>query len=122
MSQQLKQAMKSRDAAALKALRSIRAAFLTARKSENARSDSLNDAEAVAVLRKLAKMRQESIDMFAEGGRNDLVEGERAELQVIERWLPQLAGHELVATWVSEAIAKTGASKPSDMGKVMGYV
>lgn len=113
--------MRSKDADALKALRSIRAAFIIALKAEGA-ADTLSDAEAIACLRKLAKQRVESIEMFRSGGRDDLADGEAAELTIIERWLPKLASEDTVAEWVKTAIEKTGASKPGDMGKVMGYV
>lgn len=115
----LKDAMRAKDAERLKALRAIRASFLTALKSEGA-GDKLSDKEAIASLRKLAKMRQESIDMFQKGGRDDLVQAETNELNVINQWLPTLASSEQMHTWAQEAVDKTGASKPGDMGKVMG--
>lgn len=121
VSEELKIAMKAKDAERVKALRTIRAAFLTVLKEEGGR-DSLPDKEAVASLRKLAKMRQESIDMFQKGGRDDLVQAEQAELAIIEHWLPSMASEEQVTTWAKDAIEKTGASKPGDIGKVMGYV
>lgn len=121
VSQKLKEAMKSRDTDALKALRGIRAAFLTALKEPGV-GDTLPDNVAVAQLRKLAKMRKESIEMFKKGGRDDLVQAERKELDVIEQWLPTLADAEQTTLWVKEAIEKTGASRKGDMGKVMGYV
>ena len=65
----------------------------------------------------MAKMRQESIDMFTEGGAQDRADAERAELAVIERWLPKLADEEQTRIWVQEAIALVGGD---NMGKVMG--
>lgn len=121
VSQKIKDAMRAKDADALKALRAIRAAFLTALKAEGA-ADKLSDKDAVAALRKLAKMRNESIDMFTQGGRQDLADGEKAELDVIEQWLPTLATPDQTTVWAKDAIEKTGATKPGDMGKVMGYV
>lgn len=121
VSQKLKEAMKNKDTARLRALRGIRAAFLTALKASGA-GDSLPDAEAVAQLRKLAKMRRESIEMFAKGGREDLVEAERFELGVIEGWLPTLAGEEAMREWGREAIEKVGAKGKADLGKVMGMI
>ena len=121
VSQKMKEAMKAKDPATLNALRGIRAAFLTALKEEGA-GDKLSDEQAITQLRKLAKMRKESISMFKEGGRDDLAEKEELELNVIEQWLPTLASEEVVEGWAKEAIEKTGASKPGDMGKVMGYV
>lgn len=119
VSQKLKEAMKSKDAARLKALRGIRAAFLTASKEAGA-GDSLSDEVAIAQLRKLAKMRKESITMFKEGGRDEMADAEEQELAVIEQWLPSLADAEQTTIWAKEAIEKTGASKKGDMGKVMG--
>lgn len=119
VSQSLKEAMKNKDTSKLKALRGIRAAFLTALKQEGA-GDSLPDKAAIEQLRKLAKMRKESIDMFRKGGRDDLADAEEAELDVIEQWLPTLASREQTIEWAKEAIAKVGASKPGDVGKVMG--
>lgn len=115
----LKNAMRAKESEKLKALRAIRAAFLTALKSEGA-GDKLSDKEAIASLRKLAKMRQESIDMFQKAGRDDLVQAETYELNVINHWLPTLASPEQMRTWAQQAVEKTGASKPGDMGKVMG--
>jgi uncharacterized protein YqeY len=66
----------------------------------------------------MAKMRKESIDMFEKGGAMDRAEAERAELQVIGRWLPAQASEETVRGWVKEAIAEAGAD--NNAGKVMG--
>lgn len=121
VSQKLKEAMKQKDTAGLRAYRGIRAAFLTALKEAGA-ADSLPDDVAIAQLRKLSKMRNESITMFRTGGRDDLADAEQAELDIIEQWLPKLADREQTVAWATEAISKTGASKPSEMGKVMGYV
>jgi uncharacterized protein YqeY len=77
-----------------------------------------NVIQAVTVLRKLAKMRQESIQMFQDGGALDRANAEREELQVIERWLPQLANEEQTTTWVLEAIETVGSV--DNVGKIMG--
>ncbi|KAI0567673.1 Aspartyl/glutamyl-tRNA(Asn/Gln) amidotransferase subunit B [Gracilaria domingensis] len=121
VSQKLKEAMKKKDAAALKALRGIRAAFLTASKQEGA-GDSLPDKVAIEQLRKLAKMRKESIEMFRKGGRDDMADDEKAELEVIEQWLPTLASREQTVLWAKDAMLKVGAAKPGDIGKVMGVI
>lgn len=119
VSQKMKEAMKSRDTESLKALRGIRAAFLIALKEAGA-GDTLPDDVALAQLRRLAKMRNESITMFRQGGRSDMADAEQKELDIIEQWLPSLADAEQTTVWVKEAIEKTGASKKGDMGKVMG--
>ena len=65
----------------------------------------------------MAKMRMESVEMFEKGGATDRAEAERAELAVIERWLPSMASEEQVQEWVKDAIKEAG---PDNMGKVMG--
>lgn len=114
----MKDAMRAKDKPRLAALRNIRAAFLEAMKSDG--RDALPEEEAQAILRRLAKARRESIDAYREGGREEMALDEEAELAVIEAYLPQLADEATTAAWVDEAIAQTGASGPSDTGKVMG--
>lgn len=114
----MKQAMRDRDKPRLAALRNIRAAFLEAMKSDG--RESLPDPEALQILRRLAKARQESIAAYREGGREELAESEESELEVLTAYLPKLADEPQTRGWVREAIARTGAAGPSDMGKVMG--
>eukprot|EP00172_Hildenbrandia_rubra_P004676 Plantae.Rhodophyta-Hildenbrandia_rubra.ctg9951.p1 GENE.Plantae.Rhodophyta-Hildenbrandia_rubra.ctg9951~~Plantae.Rhodophyta-Hildenbrandia_rubra.ctg9951.p1 ORF type:complete len:228 (+),score=44.42 Plantae.Rhodophyta-Hildenbrandia_rubra.ctg9951:261-944(+) len=120
VSSRLKTAMKSKDAQTVKALRGIRASFITALKEKG--EDSLGDPEAIKCLRKLEKMRKESIEMFQKGGRQDLVEEEQKDLAIIQEYLPQLAGEDQVRKWVQQAVDTTGASRMGDMGKVIGAV
>ncbi|MCB9669026.1 MAG: GatB/YqeY domain-containing protein [Alphaproteobacteria bacterium] len=118
VSEDLKVAMKARDKDRLQGLRGIRAAFIEALKADG--SETLDPEEELAILRRLAKQRRESIDAYVAGGREELADTERAELAVIEGYLPSLAGPEQTAAWVDAAIAATGASTMKDMGKVMG--
>jgi uncharacterized protein YqeY len=115
---QMKAAMKAKDAARLSALRNIRAAFLTEMKKDG--SETLDDAVSIQLLRKLAKQRQESIDAFTQANRPERVAEERAELGVIEEFLPRLADEATTRGWVAEAIAASGASNAKELGKVMG--
>ena len=115
---QLKDAMKAKDAARLGALRNIRAAFLVEMKKDGA--ETLDDATSIAVLRRLAKQRQESIDAFTLANRPERVAEEQAELRVIEEFLPRLADETTTRTWVREAIAASGATSAKDLGKAMG--
>jgi hypothetical protein len=115
---QMKDAMKAKDAPRLGALRNIRAAFLTEMKKDG--SETLDDATSIGVLRKLAKQRQESIEAFSQGGRPERADEERAELAVIETFLPRLADAATTRAWVQEAIAASGAGSPKELGKVMG--
>ena len=116
----MKDAMRAKDKPRLKALRNIRAAFLEAMKSDG--RDSLPDDEALSILKSLAKKRRESIELYTQGGREDMAADEQAELDVIDAFLPAVADEAQTKAWVDEAIAKTGASGPSDMGKVMGVL
>lgn len=118
VSEQIKVSMRARDKARTTSLRNIRAAFIEALKADG--SETLSDASAVAILTRLGKQRRESIEAYTAGGREDLVAAEQAELAIIETWLPTLADEDTVRGWVAEAVAATGASGPSDIGKVMG--
>jgi uncharacterized protein YqeY len=118
VSAQMKDAMKAKDEARLAALRGIRAAFLNECKKDN--STTLPDDVAVTLLRKLEKQRQESIDAFTAAGRADRADAERAELAVIQTFLPQLADEATTRRWVDEAIAASGATSGKELGKVMG--
>lgn len=111
-------AQKAKDAPRVAALRNIRAGFLVEQKKDN--SPTLGDDACVAVLRRLEKQRHESIDAFEKAGRPERVAEERAELAVVESFLPSLADETTTRAWVDEAIAASGASKPSDVGRVMG--
>jgi hypothetical protein len=120
VNERLAEAMKARDAARVGALRGIRAAFLNEMKKDNAKT--LSDEVSVEVLRRLAKQRRESIEAFAGAGRPERAAEERAELAVIDEFLPRLADEDTTRAWVREAIAATGAAQPGDVGKVMGAV
>ena len=115
---QMKDAMKAREAARLGALRSIRAAFLVEMKKDG--SETLDDAVALGVLRRLAKQRQESIEAFTQAKRPERVAEEQAELAVIEAFLPRLADEATTRGWVREAIAASGATSAKELGRVMG--
>lgn len=118
VSDQLKEAMKARDKVRTTALRGIRAGLIEAMKADG--SSTVSDEAAIALLRRLAKQRLESIEAFDQGGRAELADQERAELAVIDSFLPQLADAATTRGWVEAAIAATGASSMKDMGKVMG--
>lgn len=115
VTEQMKVAMKAKDTKRLATIRLIRSAFANAAIEQKV--DKVNDEQAIAVLRKMAKMRQDSIKMFQDGGATDRAEMEQAELDIIESWLPAMADEETTRKWVQEAIEKVGAD---NMGKVMG--
>jgi len=115
---QMKAAMKAKEALRLSTLRSMRTAFLNEMKKDG--SDSVSDEVCQTLLRKLEKQRKESIEAFTKGDRPEMAENERAELAVIQEFLPQLADEAQTRAWVEAAIAQTGAAGAKEMGKVMG--
>ena len=115
---QMKDAMRAKDALRLSTLRSMRTVFLNEMKKDG--SNSVSDEVCESLLRKLEKQRKESIDAFSKGGREEMANNERAELAVIQEFLPQLADADQTRAWVEAAIAETGAASGKDMGKVMG--
>ncbi|MDX5381420.1 MAG: GatB/YqeY domain-containing protein [Rhodobacterales bacterium] len=118
----LKQAMKDKAADRLSTLRLINAAIKDRDIAARGDTDStgVGDAEVLAILGKMSKQRMESVRAYEEGGRVDLAERERAEIAVIEEFLPRQLTAAEIEDAVSEAIATTGASSIRDMGKVMG--
>jgi uncharacterized protein len=109
-------AMKSRDAARLSTLRMVKAAFMN---REIEKMGALDDDEMLKLLRSMVKQRRDSIEQYTKGGRQDLVDHEQAEIEVISAYLPQSASSEEIEAAVNAAIAETGASSMKDMGRVM---
>ena len=114
----LKEAMRSGDAARKRALRTLITAISRAeRAGEELRE--LSDEEILQIIAKEAKKREESIEAYERGGRADLVAEERAELEVLRAYLPRQLTREEIEARAREVIAEVGASSPRDMGKVM---
>jgi uncharacterized protein YqeY len=84
--------------------------------------DKLTEQEEIKVIQSLAKQRRESIELYKQGGRNDLVETETKELSIIEEYLPQAMSEEEVRRLVRKTVKETGAESMSDLGKVMPLV
>ncbi len=119
MESDLKEAMKARDAETRDALRYIISAFKYAEIEERR---ELTPEEELKVLRQQVKQRQDSIEQFTAGNRQDLVEKEAGQLKVLERYLPQQMSDDELAAFVAAGIAESGAAGPKDMGKVMGLL
>lgn len=115
----LTSAMKAQDANRTSTLRMVKAAMMN-RQIE--KGSELDDEDMQKLLRSLVKQRRDSIEQYEKGGRQDLVDKERAEIDVIETYLPQAASQEVIEQAVIAAIAETGASSMKDMGKVMKAV
>jgi uncharacterized protein len=110
-------AMKAKDEAATSALRMLKSAI---KYKEVDLKREIKDEEVIEVLSKQAKQRKESIEGFEKGGRADMAAKEKAELALIEKYLPASLNDEELVKLIEEAIKSTGAAGPKDMGKVMG--
>ena len=109
-------AMKAKDQARLAPLRMLKAAF-TNRQVERGRA--LDAGEERQVVMNLIKQRRDSIELFRQGGRQDLVDRETAEIPVLEAYLPAAADPATIALLIDETIAETGAGSVKDLGRVM---
>jgi hypothetical protein len=112
-------AMKAHDAPRLSALRMLKAALVN-RSVERGRD--LDEVESQQVVTTLVKQRRESIEHFLAGGRTDLANKERAEIALLETYLPPALGPAEVEQAIEAAIAETGATSPKDLGRVMKAV
>ena len=115
----LKQAMRAKDATKLGVLRMLKSALKYAAIAKSCAEADLSDAEAVPVIRKQAKQRQDSIESFEKGGRAELAEKEREELAILHSYLPQAMSPDELAMVVRETIAEIGATSKAQMGTVM---
>jgi uncharacterized protein len=122
LAEDLKTAMKSRDAAALNVLRALKTALTNAAIEKGGAGAELDDAEALAVVRKQVKQRADSAAGFRAGGREDLAATEEAEAKLLENYLPQALSEAEVAALVEQAVAATGAAGKAQMGAVMKAV
>ncbi len=115
---ELKAAMKAKDQAALRTLRAIKSAILLAKTDGSGKE--LDEVGELKLIQKLAKQRQESIEIFNKQGREDLAQTEQEELAVLKKFLPEQLGEEELRAIIESVIQSTGASSMKDMGKVMG--
>ncbi len=113
----MRDAMKARDERRVGTLRLVMAA---AHNRQIELGHELTDAEVVEVLDRQVKQRRESVELYRGGGRDDLADVEEAEIVILREFLPEPLTDAEVEQLVRAAIASTGASSPSDMGKVMG--
>lgn len=112
-------AMKAKDAARTSTLRLVKTAIMNKEIEKGSKDTALTDEELTKLLQTLVKQRRDSIEQYEKAGRAELAEKERAEVSVIEEYLPQAASREEIERAVAEAIAETGASSMKEMGAVM---
>lgn len=119
ISEDIKAAMKARDKVRLETLRNIKKVFLEAKTAPGA-DDTLEDADALKIIQKLAKQGKETAKTYEDNGRNDLAEAEKLQVAVLEEYLPQQLSETEVEQRIQAIIQETGASSMKDMGRVMG--
>jgi uncharacterized protein YqeY len=115
----LKEAMRAKDATKLGVLRMLKSALKYAAIEKSGAEAELSDAEAIQVIRKQAKQRQDSIESFEKGGRTELAHKENEELALLNSYFPQAMSSEELEKIVRETIAELGAASKAQMGAVM---
>jgi len=114
----VKEAMKAREKEKLEALRAIKSALMLEATKDG--SGEVSEEAGMKILQKLHKQRKDAAALYKEQGRDDLLQDEVYQAGIIEAYLPAQMSEDEIAVVVKEIIAKTGASSPADMGKVMG--
>lgn len=120
--QDLKSALLGGDAQRVSTLRGLKSVILYAKVAAGTRDQAMPDDQVIQLLSKEAKKRQESADLYAQGGNEDRAEAELAEKAIIEKYLPTQLSEAELTTIVDQAIAETDASGPAAMGQVIGKV
>jgi uncharacterized protein YqeY len=115
----LKEAMRARDAARLGVLRMLKSALKYAAIEKASADGELDDAEATRVIRKQVKQRQDSVESFVKGGRAELADKEKSEMEILNHYLPAAMSADELAAIVRQTIAETGATSKAQMGAVM---
>ncbi|MGB1183124.1 MAG: GatB/YqeY domain-containing protein [Candidatus Puniceispirillaceae bacterium] len=124
IAQAMKDALKSKDQATLSTIRLIVAALkdrdIAARSDNN--HDGISDDEILSMLQTMIKQRNESAKMYEDGGRPELADAEKAEIVLIQQFLPEQLSKDDIEKAITEAIAQTNAASIKDMGKVMAHL
>ena len=119
ITEDMKSAMKAKEAAKLFAIRLLNAAI---KQKEVDERIELDDAAVAAVIEKLVKQRKDSVTQYEAANRQDLADIEKAEIEILSAYLPEKMSSEEIAAAVAAAVAQTGAKGPADMGKLMGVL
>ena len=119
LTEDMKTAMRAKDQVSLSTIRLINAAIKQFEVDERTEAD---DAKVISILTKMVKQRKDSAKIYTEAGRQDLADKENAEIEILNRYLPQMMSAEEIKTVVEAVITEIGASGMADMGKVMGVL
>lgn len=121
--EEMKNAMRAKDATKLMVMRGLLSAFTNELVSQGKTpQETLSDEDALAVIKREAKRRKDSIQQFTDGGRADLAENEKAELDILSEFLPSLLTKEEITSVVKAKIMELGVSDKSGIGKLIGAV
>jgi uncharacterized protein YqeY len=120
--QDIKAAMMAREAAKLGVLRMLKTSLMNAAIEKGGAGSTLDDSDALAIVRKEVKKRQDSVEAFEKGGRPEMAAAEKAEIDILNSYLPQQLSPAEVEALVKAAIAEAGATSKKDMGAVMKLV
>ncbi len=120
--QDIKAAMLARETAKLGVLRMLKTALMNAAIEKHGAGGALDDSDALAIVRKEIKKRQDSVEAFDKGGRPEMAANEKAEIEILHTYLPQQLTADEVTALVQAAIAEAGATTRKDMGAVMKIV
>jgi uncharacterized protein YqeY len=115
-------AMKAKDTQTRDTLRSLDSAIKNEEIAQGKREEGLDDVGVIAIIKRSIKQRKDSIDQFEKGGRAELAQQEKAELEILKKYLPKQMSEEEVHAIVKEVISQTGATSKADIGKVMGPI
>jgi uncharacterized protein YqeY len=118
----MKTAMKAKDTLALNVVRGLKSAIKYAAIEKHGADSELDEADAIVVVRREIKKRQDSVEQYEKANRADLADTEKAEIAVLEKYLPAAMSASELSKIVEDAIAETGATTKKDMGKVMKLV
>ena len=118
----IKKAMFAKDSVKLTTLRGVSATFTNEILAKKVKGNSLPDADALAIIKRLVKQRKDSIEQFKKGGREDLVKEEQDELEILETYLPKLMEKEEVAKVAHIKKEELGILDPKDKGKLMSVI
>ncbi len=118
----IKAAMIAKDTILLTTLRNVQATIMNEIVAKKLTSDELGDEEVLAIIRRLVKQRKDSIEQFTKGNRMDLVEAEQKELEILEKYLPQMMNEEEVKKFVEQKIAEAGTIDKMKLGQFIGTI
>ncbi len=122
ITEDMKTAMREKNTVALNTVRMLKSAIKNAAIEKGGADAELTDAEVMAVVRKEVKKRQDSIEQYEAAGRDELADQEKAEIEVLNGYLPEPLSEEEIASIVEAAIAEVGATSRKEMGQVMKIV